>query len=961
MQSEPLNSKLVASLTGLAKAPASERNNLQTSTLAVGRDLLTRIGNQSNLILDPDLDSYYTMSLVILRYPELLELVAAIGQQVKGQEGVMQPTAETLTQYLIYEGRLDANLQGLQSDHEEAYAAAGASLQGRLQPTQKHLAAAVEDFRHLARAVIKLGGTPEALALAQSAQAKLIYALRDSWGAGTAALDTLLEKRIEGFFRRMWLHLGTALALLFTILGTVTFVARQIASPLRHLADVMDEIRTTGDHTRRAHWQSSDEIGRLVAGFNEMLVQLDHERETQKELAASARAADAQRALMEATPIPLVVTLIPSHDVLHANPPAEAWLNGSSSDPWKWGLDSAVRARFFQRLADHGQVDEFEVRWGSGQEQTWAVLSARRVRYQEQDAVLTAFTPINHLKLLERRLELWAKVFEASREGILIIDASQRILTANEAYSHHTGYELHEVTGKRWSMMLAADDESGVPENLWQAVADRGTWQGEIQVRRRDFTEYPAWMIVSAVRQSNGEVSHYILTSIDISDRKKSEQRIRFLAEHDVLTELPNRSLCTERLRIAVLQAQRFGTLVAVLFIDLDRFKDINDSLGHHIGDGLLRSVARRLTGIVRAGDTVSRLGGDEFVIVINGVRDIEEVTLMVEQRLLPVIREPHLVEGTELHISCSIGIAVCPDDGADIDILMRHADTAMYQAKAAGKDGAQFFTAEMTEQTQARIRLDANLRHALEHQQFELYYQPRVDAGTGLLRGVEALIRWHHPELGLVAPVDFIPRAEEIGLIVPIGAWVIDEACRQIAVWRRQGLDHIGVSINVSARQLRHGGLIDEVRTAMERHGIGPGVIELELTESLVMDDAEGNLTMMHGLRELGVTLSVDDFGTGYSCLAYLNKLPIDKLKVDRSFVRDMLDDPTDLAVTTAIIGLGHILGLTVVAEGVELEGQAALLREAHCDELQGYLFAQPMPADSLLQWAGQRRLHAA
>ncbi|MDP1789146.1 MAG: EAL domain-containing protein, partial [Methylibium sp.] len=355
-------------------------------------------------------------------------------------------------------------------------------------------------------------------------------------------------------------------------------------------------------------------------------------------------------------------------------------------------------------------------------------------------------------------------------------------------------------------------------------------------------------------------------------------------------------------------------------------------------------------------GDTVSRLGGDEFVIVLNGVQHIDEVTHIVDQRLIPLIRQPHLVEGAELHVSCSVGIAIFPDDATDIDELMKHADTAMYQAKAGGKDAAEFFTAEMTQRAESRMQLDADLRRALELGQFELHWQPRVSAAAGVLLGVEGLLRWQHPQRGLVSPAHFIPLAEETGLIVPIGAWVIEQACRQVAAWRAQGLPSFGVSINLSARQLRDDGLTEQVRASMLRHGVPPGVLELELTESMVMDDAERNLRQMHTLRDLGVGLSIDDFGTGYSSLAYLNRFPIDKLKIDRSFVHDMLADPTDRAITMAIIGLGHALGLQVVAEGVEEPRAAALLREARCDELQGFLFGRPMPVTVFEAWLAER-----
>ena len=703
LQTADLNAALVTAVSDLASSTPDTRAAAATSALKVGRDLMTRVGNQSNLILDPDLDSYYSMSLVVLRYPELLGVVHAIGQQLDAQVHANMASSDARTQYLIHEGKLDAVWQAIEADHAEAFAAGGPVLKAALLPAHKQLTAALDLYRQHARLLIDTRATPQSLAIAKAAQAGLFNALRVSSADAGTALHGLLDRRVASLYQRMGLDLGMALLLLAVILVIVTFVAGQIARPLRHLAAVTDDVRRTGDHGLRAQWHSSDEIGRLVGGFNGMLEQLEVERELQKEMAASARAADAQQALVEATPIALMVTAIPSHEILHANRPAEVWLAGRRLDPWREGLDAPVRVRFFQQLADRGAVDEFEVQWrgdGNG-EPVWAVLSARLVRYQGQEAVLTAFTPINHLKLMERRLELWAKVFEASGEAILIVDAQQHILTANKAFSRHTGYDLQEVVGESPAMVFTGGDGAGhaeLPPGLLDLVAQRGTWQGELQVRRRNGSAYPAWLMVSAVRQSQGELSHCIFTSIDISDRKKSEQRIRFLADHDVLTELPNRSLCTERLRLAVQQAGRSGQKVAVMFIDLDRFKDINDSLGHHIGDGLLRSVAHRLLEAVRAGDTVSRLGGDEFVIVLNGVVDVDEVSQIVHQRLIPRIRQPHQVEGAELHVSCSVGIAIFPDDATDIDELMRHADTAMYQAKAGGKDAAQFFTAEMTQ-----------------------------------------------------------------------------------------------------------------------------------------------------------------------------------------------------------------------------------------------------------------------
>ncbi len=955
MGSTELANRFAERLRALATAAPVAPGAPVAEALTGGHELVTRVANQSNLILDPDLDSYYTMSLLALRYPELLQVARDLANVlvVAGPQG-----REVLrTQHLIAEGRLDAVMSAVRNDHAEAYAAGGPPLREALAPSEAALLAALNGLRQAVRERVGAGASPGAAAEADTVMPAWRLTLDrfdGSWRAAELKLDRLLHQRIERLFERMALHLGTALALLLAILATVTFVARQIARPLKHLSGVADRVRTSGDHGLRAQWDSQDEIGHLVQAFNEMLAQLGHERELQKELAASARAAEAQRELVQGMPIALVVTAIPGHEVLHANPPAEAWLAGRRADPWRQGLEPAVRARFFQQLADRGAVDEFEVRWLLGAEPAWAVLSARRVRFQGQDAVLTGFVPINHLKLMERRLALWAKVFQASGEAIVIVDADRRVLTINDAFTRHTGFELGELVGER-PLRVFGDALFAPGAPLWQALSSRGSWQGELALRRRDGSEYPAWVMVSAVRQSQGDVSHCIFTSIDITDRKASEQRIRFLAEHDVLTELPNRALATERLRQALQLAARSGRQVAVLFIDLDRFKHINDSLGHHVGDELLRSVARRLVQAVRAGDTVSRLGGDEFVVVLAGVDGADEVAQIVHQRLIPCVREPHAVGGAALHVSCSVGIAVYPDDAGDLDTLMRHADTAMYEAKAAGRDAACFFAPEMTERAQARLRLEARLRLAHEQGALSLHWQPRVAAQGGAVRGVEGLLRWTDAELGAIRPAEFVPIAEETGLIVPIGAWVIDQACAQIAAWRGQGLPAFGVSINLSARQLGDPGLVDTVREALQRHGVPPSQLELELTESVVMERGGAHHARIQALRELGVAIAIDDFGTGYSSLAYLTRLPCDRVKIDRSFVHDLMGDANARAIVRAIVGLGHTLGLTVVAEGVEREPEAALLREAGCDELQGYLYARPMPAPDLVAWLRQ------
>ena len=901
-----------------AAALEAGRVDRGTAYLA-GRALLVRIANQSNLILDPDLDSYYTMSLALLRLPELLEVVAGSSP---GDE-----TRERLA------GRLEAAAHGIESDFAEAMAAGDARLRERLRPVAKALRASLADAR--------ADGDDAAL------RARLLDDADAAWIALEAELGRLLQARIDRLFARMWLHLGTALALLAAILSVVTLVARQIAVPLRHLSDVADRVRTTGDRQLRARWDSSDEIGRTVAAFNEMLEQLERQRLAQQALAARASAAQAQRELLEAIPIPLVVTAIPRHEVLHANEPAASWLRPELDDPWARGLEPAARARLFQQLSDAGAVHEFEVRWNGDAGPSWAVLSARRLRYQDREAVLVTFTPINVLKQLEQRLALWAKVFEASSEGIVIMSADRRIVGVNRAFSRSTGHEFAEIAGERLESMLAGPEAARLARTVVEALESGDAWQGEVWLKRRGAEPYPAWLMLSAVRDAaaGSRPSHYIGLSVDVTDRRRTEKRIEFLAHHDVLTELPNRTVCVDRLREAI-RRPRGPERVAVLFIDLDRFKQVNDVHGHPAGDRLLQVVGTRLRESVRAHDTVCRLGGDEFVVLIDGFERDEEVARLVDERIRPNLVGAVRLDDTVLHVSCSIGVAVWPRDGDDVETLMRHADAAMYSAKAAGRNAVRWFSPELTERVRTRATIESALRGAWERGELALHWQPRIDARDGRIVGAEGLLRWTHPELGEVPPARFVPIAEESGLIRPLGRWVIERACAQQAAWAAEGLGRLPVSINLSSTQLDDEALPLVLQECLRHHGVPARTLELEVTESVIIDDARPALDR---LRALGVLLSIDDFGTGYSSLSYLKRFPIDKLKIDRSFVHDMLDDPTDRAIVRAIVGLGHTLGLAVVAEGVETAAQADALREEGCDELQGWLFDRAMPAEAL------------
>jgi diguanylate cyclase (GGDEF)-like protein len=444
------------------------------------------------------------------------------------------------------------------------------------------------------------------------------------------------------------------------------------------------------------------------------------------------------------------------------------------------------------------------------------------------------------------------------------------------------------------------------------------------------------------------EVIGYFVMINDVTDRKRDEQMLYFLANHDQLTSLPNRNLLLEHLNMAVAQASRNEERVAALFIDLDRFKNVNDTLGHHFGDALLQQAALRLRSCLRESDLVARLGGDEYIVMVRPVHDLQEVAACA-QKLLATLGAPFSVDGHELFVTGSVGISIFPDDARDPGTLLKNADIAMYRAKEQGKNTFQFFSSEATATTFEHLMLETSLRRALERSEFVLHFQPVVDLRSGRRTGMEALIRWQHPDLGMVAPGKFIPLAEDTGLIVPIGLWVLEEASRQARALQMQGFADLHVAVNLSPRQFRQRDLASSVARILQRVGLSPEYLELEVTESSVMDNADSSIRTLHELKSMGVRLSIDDFGTGYSSLSYLKRFPIDALKVDQSFVRDISSDPDDAAIASAVIALGHSLRLTIVAEGVETHEQLAFLRERHCHKVQGYLFGRPMPGAQL------------
>jgi diguanylate cyclase (GGDEF)-like protein/PAS domain S-box-containing protein len=542
------------------------------------------------------------------------------------------------------------------------------------------------------------------------------------------------------------------------------------------------------------------------------------------------------------------------------------------------------------------------------------------------------------------RIELMAKVFEHSGEAIVITDRNNRIVEVNPAFTAQSGYPAHEVLGRDPKLLESGPTGAASRRAMRDAIADSGFWRGEVWNRAKDGREYAKWLSLAVVRDARGSVEYHIGSSIDMTELKQAEAKIRELAHHDTLTRLPNRAHLQARLEQAMASARRDRNELAMLFIDLDRFKNINDTLGHDAGDALLIEVARRLQGTARESDIVARLGGDEFIVVLTGISDGVRGGATMAGKILAELGRPYAINGQALHSTPSIGVSVYPEDGATSEALMKAADIAMYHAKAAGRNNYQFFTRAMTEAAAERVALEAALRVAVERGEFLLYYQPQVDLRSDRIVGMEALLRWCHPERGMVSPLTFISIAEECGLIESIGKWVLDHALAQLARWRTAGFGGLRVAVNLSMHQLRNERFPELVARSLAVHGLDGDALELEITESTAMHDPARTARLMSELRALGVALAIDDFGTGHSSLAYLKQLPLSCLKLDRSFVADLEHDTNDAAICTATIQLAHSLGLAVVAEGIESRAQLEFLRGLKCDMGQGFYIGKPM-----------------
>lgn len=546
-------------------------------------------------------------------------------------------------------------------------------------------------------------------------------------------------------------------------------------------------------------------------------------------------------------------------------------------------------------------------------------------------------------RVVTKELELAESVFNESLEAIMVCDVDSKIIRVNPEFTEITGYDISEAIGNSPTLIKSGHHSYDFYKRLWESIKNKGYWKGEVTNKRKNGDLFICWQIIKAVKDSAGNVQQYISIFSDITEKKEAEEQIYKLAHLDLITQLPNRPAFQKKLNESITLADNATYKLAVMFIDLDHFKLINDTSGHPAGDALLQQVALRLKKVIGSENIISRFGGDEFTVLLPYIKSTEEVAT-VAKNILDSLLLPFSISSNVITIGASIGIGIYPDDGKDASTLLSCADNAMYSAKEGGRAGCHFYTRQMRIDTQERVMMERELRHALKNGDLSLHYQPQIDIQNNRVIGTEALLRWQHPTKGLIPPDKFIPIAEATGLIVPIGQWVIEEACRQLQLWRADGFNDLTMAINLSARQFFQKNLLGIIERAIENSCIPASKLEFEITESMMMVNIEDTIDTLHKIKGIGVQLSIDDFGTGYSSLSYLKKFPLNKIKIDKSFIDDIADNTDDLAIVKAIIGIAHSLKLTVIAEGVETVEQYKLLYKYQCDEIQGYYFSKPL-----------------
>jgi len=766
--------------------------------------------------------------------------------------------------------------------------------------------------------------------------------LRDIDGKPVAILTVRMDRSSHQIgLRTLWL-LDACLAVLGLILVALSYLSvdRLLVHRLSGLQQELKSVDVTGELTERVSVAGSDEIASLAASINDLLSNLQ-----------SVRARN--RAIISAIPDTMLLLredgkieecYIPHPEF---SPYRREMLVGNNVADILDGKMATKALVAIRAARDHGGVQtfEYELTVGSGKLYREARLVAAM-----GGLYLALVRDITERKEAERVIDLQIAAIDSALDQIVITDAKGCVEYVNPAFERETGYTGEEVRGFRWWDFGTGANDAYTMEQIWDYVTNGNPWRGELAGRRKDGTTFNEDVIVTPIKDTNGTILHFVIVKRNVTEKKLYEAKLDRLAHHDPLTGLPNRLLFSDRLTQSIARASRDKNLVGVVFVDLDRFKLINDTLGHSAGDELLKQVAQRLRSTLRQVDTIARMGGDEFILILPDLRTPEDAS-KTANRVMEILSRPFRVMGRDLFLSASAGISVFPFNGEDVESLVRAADTAMYDAKEQGRSTFRFYTKTMNAKAMERMVFESDLRKALDKDnELTLYYQPRVDVWTNRILGVEALLRWRHPDLGLVMPDQFIPIAEETGLIVPLGEWVLRTATMQNKAWQDVGLPPINMGINISAKQLYMSDLIETVRSVVDETGLDPRYIDLELTESALAPNPELATRVLRQLRKMGVRIFIDDFGTGYSSLSNLKQFPVDAVKIDRSFIRNITAEGDDVAIASAIIAMAHSLKLEVIAEGVETVEQLNVLRNLGCDQVQGYFVSEPVPPDRLV-----------
>lgn len=799
------------------------------------------------------------------------------------------------------------------------------------------------------------GGVTEAL------YPKLSYVkLSPAWGwvIGSGIYIDDLDAAFASDLRH---HLLRDLIWVLMLALSAWLIGRGVIRPLSQLHDTVDRLKRSPNLPVPPVPKSDDEIGRLSTAFAELMTEIQQSRCW---LDASM---NEMQSIFDAAPVALVFVV--DWQIERVNRVFEPMFGQTSAAALgmpitRCFVDDHRFDTFIQRVgedvsrsaASATEVPGYEVllRHGDGR-LFWARVYVRVID-PERRGLLLVIEDIDQARAAQEQLVLFGQAIAAMAEGVVVTDAANRIVSVNAAFSRITGYDRQEVIGLTTAILKSGRHDAKFYADMWQCLQQTGSWSGEIWNRNKAGDIYPEWISIRALRDDHGKVCNYVAVFSDITERKAAEKRISFLAHYDVLTSLPNRALLADRLQQAMAQSQRRDRSLAVVYLDLDGFKAVNDLHGHDVGDKLLIAVAQRMKSVLRDADTLARIGGDEFVAVLADLEQPEDCDTVLD-RLLQAAAEPVTVGAAQLQVSASIGVTIYPQDAGDADLLLRHADQAMYVAKQAGKNRYHLFDIDHDTAVKTRHENLEQLRRALARHEFVLYYQPKVNMKTGAVIGAEALIRWQHPELGLLTPAAFLPIIEDHPMSLDVGEWVIATALAQIGAWRAIGLN-IPVSVNIGARQLQQGDFVPRLAALLAAHpDVPPAWLELEILETSALGDMAMVSGLMHACQALGVRFALDDFGTGHSSLTHLRRLPAELLKIDQSFVRDMLDDPDDLAIVEGVVGLATVFRRQVIAEGVETVAHGELLLPLGCELAQGYGIARPMPAAALPDWVATWR----